>query len=275
MVPRSLSFAAAVVVVAPLLDIALPPPAAGQCVEELIRCGESRTGDLHGTGAGADCNHPTANFPYDSWRFAGARGQTVTAYLRNNSSEHGIELIAPDGAPVAESSFPDGGPNDSRLVFTLPESSARWRLWVEYLDGFPPAFHSGYELTLVCSDPAPPPLPCPPDHFSDGAVPGFCFRVQIHANELIYGAKEGRCHPGTLCVSGAVPGRPELYLRLPGPRPNGRFWPTLARLSASPIEVEILQPSTGESRSYLLEAIPPGTDELPGLQDRHGFPPPR
>lgn len=268
---------AAVVVLAPLLPFVLPAVAVGQCVEQVIRCGETRAGDLNSGlgGSEPDCSHPVFGSPYDSWRFAGEEGQTITAYLRNNDGdEHGVELIDPHGVSVGGSSFPDGGPLDSRLVYTVTERSGAWRLWVNYIGGFPPAQHSGYELTLVCSDPEPPALACPHGFFSSGTSPDFCFQVLIHHSELlVFGAKEGRCHPGTICVSGAVPGRPEVYIRLVGPRPNGRLWPTVARLTTSPVEVDILRLSTGEIRSYRLDEVPRGAEDLPGLQDREGFPP--
>ena len=72
-------------------------------------------------------------------------------------------------------------------------------------------------------------------------------------------------------VAGAVPDRPELYIRILGPRPNGFLWPTLVRFTPSAVTVEIEQVSTGTTRVYELDAVGPGQDDLPGLQDRTGF----
>lgn len=104
-------------------------------------------------------------------------------------------------------------------------------------------------------------------------LPDFRFQVRIFpvGGNPIAGKKVSQCAPETLCVSGAVAGRPEVYLRVVGPRPNGYFWPTIVRFTPSRVEVEIEQISTGEVKRYTLEAVPSNTDDLPGLQDRTGF----
>ncbi|HSK78744.1 MAG TPA: fibronectin type III domain-containing protein [Thermoanaerobaculia bacterium] len=104
-------------------------------------------------------------------------------------------------------------------------------------------------------------------------LPDFRFQVRIFpvGSAPIVGKKVSQCAPETLCVSGAVAGRPEVYLRVVGPRPNGYFWPTIVRFTPSRVEVEIEQISTGEVKRYTLEAVPSNTDDLPGLQDRTGF----
>lgn len=85
--------------------------------------------------------------------------------------------------------------------------------------------------------------------------------------------REAACIPETVCVSGALPGRSELFVRIVGPKPNGRLWPTLVRFSTSTIEVWIEQLGTGELRHYRLEGAAPGSSGLDGLFDRHGFEP--
>lgn len=103
--------------------------------------------------------------------------------------------------------------------------------------------------------------------------PDFRFRVRIvqNATTIIPGRKESECIPETLCVSGAVPGRSEVFLRIIGPRPNGFLWPTIVRFTPSRVEVDIQQISTGITKMYVLEAVPPDSQELTGLQDRQGF----
>jgi hypothetical protein len=106
-------------------------------------------------------------------------------------------------------------------------------------------------------------------------VPGFRFKVRITAGN---GApREGReepvCIEETLCVSGAVPGRSELFLRVVGPKPNGFLWPHVVTFSTSQIEVWVEQPKTGEVQYYLLPAATPGSSDLSGLFDRGGFRP--
>jgi hypothetical protein len=109
-------------------------------------------------------------------------------------------------------------------------------------------------------------------YLTSSAVPGFRFRVRIFNTATpIAGAKESDCIPETLCVSGAVPGRSEVFLRVIGPRPNGYLWPTIVRFTPSRVEVDVQQISTGITKTYVLPAIPPDSDELTGLQDRTGF----
>ncbi len=105
------------------------------------------------------------------------------------------------------------------------------------------------------------------------AFPDFRFRVRITpaGGTEILGARETACLPETLCVSGAVPGRSEVFIRVIGPRPNGFLWPTIVRFTPSQVQVEIQQISTGAQQIYLLRAVSPESDELPGLQDRMGF----
>lgn len=109
-------------------------------------------------------------------------------------------------------------------------------------------------------------------YLTSSAIPNFRFRVRIFNTATpIAGAKESDCIPETLCVSGAVPGRSEVFLRVIGPRPNGYLWPTIVRFTPSRVEVDVQQISTGVTKTYVLPAIPPDSDELTGLQDRTGF----
>lgn len=120
----------------------------------------------------------------------------------------------------------------------------------------------------------PPPPPAGVAPLASAEVPGFRFWVRIgdDANAL-RGAMEPECIPETLCVSGAIPGRPELFLRVVGPRPNGYLWPTIVKFTTSRVEIWIEQISTGTVRYYELEGARPGSSELPGLFDRRGFQP--
>lgn len=111
--------------------------------------------------------------------------------------------------------------------------------------------------------------------FSDPQYPDFLFRVHIgSAGSTIPGTPEGACQPDTVCVSGALPGRSEVFLRLLGPRPNGFLWPTIVRFTPSRVVVDIEQISSGESKRYVLQAVGPADDDLSGRQDRTGFEPP-
>ena len=115
--------------------------------------------------------------------------------------------------------------------------------------------------------------PLPPGPFLAGpSVPGFRFKVRITGGGAsLMGHQEPQCIPETLCVSGQVPGRSEVFLRVVGPKPNGYLWPTLVKFSTSRVEVWVEQQSTGQIRYYDLAGAEPGQDVLPGLFDRNGF----
>jgi hypothetical protein len=106
-------------------------------------------------------------------------------------------------------------------------------------------------------------------------LPGFRFWVRITdgSGASILGSAYEPCIDETLCVVGRVPGRSEIFVRVVGPKPNGRLWPTLVKLSTSEVEVWIEQVASGLSLYYDLPEATPGVDELPGLFDRGGFPP--
>jgi hypothetical protein len=121
-------------------------------------------------------------------------------------------------------------------------------------------------------EPDPPPEPDPDGWFVDPAYPAFRFNVLITAGgSSRLGVPEPVCLPETVCVSGAVPGRVEVLLRIVGPKPNGYLWPTLFKASTSRFDVWIEQESTGTVKYYLLEGAGPGSSDLPGLFDREGF----
>lgn len=133
----------------------------------------------------------------------------------------------------------------------------------------------GFEVHLAscqAGDVAPPPPPG--DWLTSPAVPGFRVKVRITAGGVEQPvAAEAVCIPETLCVSGAVPGRSEIFVRVIGPRPNGRLWPILVRFTTSTVEVWIEQLSSSEVLYYRLEGATPGSSDLSGLFDRDGFEP--
>ncbi len=125
------------------------------------------------------------------------------------------------------------------------------------------------ELT-TCEEPAPPPGPW----LEDPAVSDFRFKVRIATPAgPLAGVREPGCIPETLCVSGAVPGRSEVFLRVVGPKLNGYLWPTMVKFTTSQVEVWIEQVSSGLVKHYLLHGAQPGLDVLPGRFDRFGFKP--
>jgi len=112
------------------------------------------------------------------------------------------------------------------------------------------------------------------DFFTDPTYPDFAFLVEIdNGTEIRTGHREAACLPETVCVSGAIPGRSEVFLRIVGPKGNGRLWPTIVKFTTARVLVTIRQISTGQEQMYELAGASPGVDELPGLFDRQGFAP--
>lgn len=111
--------------------------------------------------------------------------------------------------------------------------------------------------------------------FESPEIPGFRFQVSIDtgSGRALVARRLNPCLPGTVCTQGAVTGRTESLMRIVGPKPNGRLWPTLVKFSTSPVEVRIDQLATGVVRTYSLAGATPGSDTLPGLFDREGFAP--
>jgi hypothetical protein len=126
-------------------------------------------------------------------------------------------------------------------------------------------------VTPCCTPPQPP-----DDDFAvSPAIPDFGFKAVITSpdGQQIQGRHELACIDETLCFSGAVPGRSEVFLRVVGPKPNGKLWPTLVKFSTSQVEIWVKQLATDEVKYYHLPGARPGFDELPGLFDRNGFDP--
>jgi len=111
--------------------------------------------------------------------------------------------------------------------------------------------------------------------FVPTAAPGFRVWVRIGGDEPDprIGRPEPTCLPETACVSGAIPGRSEVFVRMVGPKPNGYLWPTIVRFTTSTVEVWIEQTATGAVRYYHLGGAEPGSDDLTGGFDRMGFMP--
>jgi hypothetical protein len=189
--------------------------------------------------------------PHEPWRLMvrrlawGGAPAAPEAEVAPAHQERALRPLPPDpAAPVAE---------DAGVLALWSHDGAIWA------------------RTIEPSELAPPPgVPA----LTTAAIPGFRFWVRITAQsgEGRWGAAEP-CIAEALCASGAIPGRPEVLVRVIGPRPNGYLWPTLTKLTTSQVEVWIEQTSTRAVRYYLLEGAAPGFEELPGLFDRTGFTP--
>ncbi|HSL85056.1 MAG TPA: hypothetical protein VLF66_19955, partial [Thermoanaerobaculia bacterium] len=139
------------------------------------------------------------------------------------------------------------------------------------LDG---AFSNTYQFVSEFIDPAgsgaPPPFATwlrSPD------LPGFEAQVRITppTGGPVQGSRETHCIVETLCASGALAGRPEVFVKIIGPRPNGFLWAQITRFTPSRVEVWLRQLSSGQVNYYNLAAASAG--DLTGLEDRTAYQP--
>jgi hypothetical protein len=129
------------------------------------------------------------------------------------------------------------------------------------------------DAELVEHTAAPPPGPPSEDWLTAPLLGDFRVQVRISVGGDVQPAQQEMvgCDPETVCVSGAVPGRVEVLVRVPGPRPNGCYWPTVTKQTTSTVEVWVERISTGQVRYYVLDGSSPGSSDLPGTFDREGF----
>lgn len=200
----------------------------------------------------------------------------------------GLRATAP-GATAAGLTWKDNSNDETGFSLELQESgSSSWEylgtldpnLTTATVEGLDPSTTYTFRVRAASdtalsapSNEAKITTPAEDGFLTSAELPDFRIKVQIFpvGGSPILGKKEIQCQSETLCVSGAVAGRPEVFVRVVGPRPNGYFWPTVVRFTPSRVEVEIQRISTGEVKRYTLEAVPANTGQLPGLQDRTGF----
>jgi hypothetical protein len=169
-----------------------------------------------------------------------------------------LAAVDPAGQPLSLDGLTDKGgfdpPGSPSFPLESPALGALADAWA------PPAA----EL-----DPTPPGGPW----LETAEVPAFRFKVRVAGSLL--GQRVSACIAETLCVSGAVAGRPEVFVRVVGPRPNGKLWPTIVKFTTSRVEVWIEQKATGARRYYDLAPVAPGDQRLilDGLADKLGFDP--
>jgi hypothetical protein len=115
-------------------------------------------------------------------------------------------------------------------------------------------------------DPDPPAVPA----LTSPSRPGFRFWVRI-SDTRVGTAAATPCPSETICVAGAIPTRAEVFVRIVGPKPNGRLWPNIIKFNTTKTEVWIEQISTGDVQYYLLPVLATDSETLPGVVDKDGF----
>jgi hypothetical protein len=188
----------------------------------------------------------------------------------NSSNETGFSIEAVRNGGFQEIGTVGANSTGAQIVNLQPQTSYTFRVRARNASGTSAASNQ-----VTVTTPAAGGGGGGGDYLTTPAFPDFRFRVRIFQTDTqaLAGRKEPVCIPETLCVSGAVAGRSEVFVRIIGPRPNGYLWPTIVRFTPSRVEVDIQQISTGITKTYTLPAVPPDSDELTGLQDRTGFRP--
>jgi ELWxxDGT repeat protein len=162
----------------------------------------------------------------------------------------------------------DGTPNGAWKVGDV-NTQADWISLPDRLLFFAPALSAPGLIGFLASLPVTAPAPPPGAWLESTRLPGFRVKVQIDGRTA--GRQESACMARTLCVSGVVPGRSEVFVRVSEPRPNGRLWLSMIKLTTSAPEVWVLQTATGSLRHYRLNGSDPAGATLPGTIDRAGF----
>ena len=231
----------------------LPSPASAvhHCIPQTVLCGEDRKASLDATECFVD-EESWADF----YTFYGAAGQQVTVTMSSSIFNPSLLVFDPRDLVVQEDAS-----GSSLTINHILGATGAWRIAATSAG----AKETGqYTLSLDCTT---PPLPASP-FLTTPEIPNFRFKVRIGDRD---GAKQNDCLDETLCVSGAVPSRTEVLVRVVGPKPNGFLWPTLVKLNTTQTEVWVQQIDTGETKYYLLPGAGPASSDLPGFFDRSGF----
>ncbi|MDX2000393.1 MAG: hypothetical protein SF066_21945 [Thermoanaerobaculia bacterium] len=223
--------------------------------------------DLDGSRAALQWSEPTQ--PFDT--------EGTYALLLNSDGrflDPSVFSIRLDD-PTTETFGPEHHLRATRVAFGPGgKLAATWQVWREAPFSGNPC-DTGVAARVQTFELDEEPVFTPPDppagpYLTSPSVPGFRYKVRLAGN--LAGKSESACLVQTACVSGAVAGRPEVLLRVVGPRPNGRLWPTIVRFTTAQVEVWIEQVATGTRRYYLLPALDPDSSDLGGTVDRDGFP---
>ena len=238
--------------------------------EELPSCGDDGVACVRGGRFAIESTFYNENAP-EPVRIGRASFTTETSALLYyiNGVEDPLTFVRVDDGREVNGSFWVTG---AALIGSRPGTEIR----VTDLETGKSATYAATDETPYAFGDRQPFAPDPPpgSWLETAAIPGFRFKVRvIGGGEEVPVRQESECIPETLCISGAVPGRSELFLRIVGPKPNGFLWPNIVKFSTSQIEVWAEQLSSGIVNYYVLDGATPGSDELTGFFDRTGFTP--
>jgi hypothetical protein len=205
---------------------------------------------------------------------AGARELRVA--VNGEIGKGNVDLYLRAGAPATPDAFDCASERSTPIEFCRVSSpaSGTWHALVARRSGSP-----RFQVTTTIFEkepPEPPPPPPPPGEWlASPELPGFRAKARITPPGLppVAGRRVADCIVETLCIEGLLAARPEAFLKVIGPRPNGFLWVQISRFTPSEIELWVEQTATGALRYYRLAAVGPGDPDVSGLQDRGAFRP--
>lgn len=218
---------------------------------------------------------PDTPFPGRDFNFFGFFNRVATsekhvAFGAFANQQSGLFLS--DGSTVS-TVIEVGEELDGRVVmqFGFDAESFDWPD-LYFAVGFEDGGSALYRYNVDGRTAAPPPGPW----LTSASLPGYRVKARITAaGQSILGEAVEPCVADTLCVAGAQPDRPELFVRVVGPKPNGKLWPTLVKFSTSRVEVWVEKEGEPVLRYYNLDEVKAGATrlDLEGLADKLGFDP--
>jgi hypothetical protein len=251
------------------LAAAAGPDLGSQGCSDLPAVGEPGAQVVQGEGA-VDFAAPQKSFSFEVPH--GTRELRVG--VNGEAGKGNVDLYLRSGAPATPEAFDCAGERPTPFEHCRVASPApgTWHALVVRRAGSP---RFQVTATLFGEEPGPPGPPPPPagPWLTSPEVPGFRAKARItpDGHGPLAGEATVDCIAETLCVEGALAGRPEAFLKVIGPRPNGYLWVQISRFTPSAIELWIEQLSTGELRYYRLPTVGPGDPDVSGLQDRMAF----
>jgi len=142
--------------------LASPLTGKATCVTQNLACGQTVTGTL----TPSDCALSDGTF-VDFYEFQGTSSQAVVIDLKSTQFNTYLGLLDPDNE-VAAADNDGGSGTNSHIEHTLDQAGA----WTIAANNFAPGDEGGYNLSLACNDPAPPPQP---DFLVDAKATGAWF----------------------------------------------------------------------------------------------------
>jgi hypothetical protein len=188
-----------------------------------------------------------------------------------NPGANDFDLYLRRGVPPTATSHDCASELDVGLEFCelMAPQPGTWHILARHYTG---AGRFQVTVTVLGGSPGNGPSPPYATWITSEALPDHRVQVRLTGGAgAVEGQGEAQCIAESICVSGALPGRPEIFFKVIGPRPNGYLWAQISRFTPSKVEIWAQRVSTGQINYYLLDAVAASDDNVSGLQDREAF----